>query len=60
MDHNDTADSFLMIMEEYTALETDCQGKNRTTNTNNGELIFGVDNVSYGQEYINRNGRKFK
>ena len=49
-----------MIMEEYTALETDCQGKNRTTNTNNGELIFGVDNVSYGQEYINRNGRKFK
>ena len=33
-------------------------GKNRTTN--NGELIFGVDTVSYGQEHINRNGGKSK
>ena len=33
-------------------------GKNKRTN--NGELIFGVDNDTYGQEHINRNGGKSK
>ena len=41
-----------------TIQRTDPDSKNRTTN--NGELIFGVDNVSYGQEHINRNGGKSK